>query len=777
MIQQIFSTANQFNQVKIVANAIELVATFLIERQRFENVDGDVIVAEVRLPTGERVNVKGPSLEDELRKNGQYRFFGKWKPWKNKRTGETEQQFCFSSFATVEPFGREAIVDYLVHHGAGLRLGRSRATKLWELFGEDAVRVTRTDPTLVASALTKAGLYYRDGDAAALSLSLESESATEATKLELTGLLNGRGFPKNIVNQVMEKWGNRAAVIIKRNPYRLMMAGFKNCGFKRCDSMYLDLGLPPGALKRQAICAWHSLARDTEGHTWFSWKVIDAYLRTSIGGAEVKVEKAITLAVRARLIDELRTDGEQGPLSSRGDVRWFAESAKAKNERIIAYCVLRAEQEKPFWPALNGLNLTEHQQLKMSGALASSISILGGSPGTGKTWAVSELIKALDGSVGLGNIQVGAPTGKAAVRVTENLAAKEIELQARTWHSLLMKLASTKDSYFKSKVMAGDETSMNDTDLLAQVMRARPAGTMMLLVGDVNQLPPVGHGAPLRDLIAAGVAYGEFTKIERNSGGIVETCAAIRDQQPWSGGDNLHLVNTSDQHVERIKEVYQQAKDSGLDLIWDVQVVVAVNEKSKLSRQDMNLILQSMLNRQPGVEGMPFRVGDKVVNTKNGFFKSLDFRNEIEVPSLAEEPEKNEREEVYVANGELAKVVSVDRKEMILDLESPKRRVQIYFGDEGGCSFELGYALSVHKSQGSDWPWVIVVLDSYPGAKMVCDRSWLYTAISRAKQQCFLVGQKQVAMQMCKRSKIWHRKTFLKELILKGRAERMLANV
>jgi exodeoxyribonuclease V alpha subunit len=214
-----------------------------------------------------------------------------------------------------------------------------------------------------------------------------------------------------------------------------------------------------------------------------------------------------------------------------------------------------------------------------------------------------------------------------------------------------------------------------------------------------------------------------------------------------------------------------------LDLINDMQVVCAVNEKSPLSRQALNKMLQAMLNHQPGeVSRAGFRAGDKVVCVKNGFYKSIEGSSWVTV-AMSEQVDSNSRDEVYVANGELGKVAECDEKGMVIKLDSPARTIQVYFGAEGGCTFELGYALSVHKSQGSDWPWVIVILDEYPGAKMVCDRSWLYTAISRAKSKCWMVGKRQTANRMCKTSKIWHRKTFLKERILAEKSRRRLADV
>lgn len=768
---------------------LEITGKYLREKHRFFGdtpADGDTIIAEIHCSdaSGDNppeasgiVTVKGVVV-GEMISGLTYHFYGSWRPYKNKRTGRQEQQFSFTSCVGTEPIDRDAVIGYLSTHGAGHGLGKVRATRLWEKLGEDAVRIARTEPTRVVDELRSTGLRFSERNAVALAASLQADHAVERMKLELTTLVTGRGFPRNIVNTLIQAWGNQAPRIVRRDPYRMLQ--FVGCGFKRCDSMYLDLGLDPARLKRQAYCAWHSIERNSDGHTWFDWRTPDAFLRSNIGAGGARVDRALELAVRGNVLAQRETDIATGPLSPGGRVRWFAEASKARNEISIAEGVAAAVRQPNFWPgreAIDDMQLSDHQREIAAQTLTSSISILGGSPGTGKTWLVSELVQAMAKRVGLGNILVGAPTGKAAVRVTENLAAKKIDLRARTWHSLLMQLERQGERHFGHKVLIGDEASMLDTDLTAAIMRARARGTMLLLVGDVHQLPPVGHGAPLRDMIAAGVAYGELTEIVRNTGGIVEACAAIRDQHPWGPGDNLHLVDTGDDHLAKAAGIYQQARDAGLNPIWDVQVVTAVNEKSALSRKSLNVALQAMLNNQPGVSGIQFRVGDKVVNSQNGFFKSaMTGVGSGDSGINSGDMDTNDRDEIYVANGELAKVLHVERSGMTVELESPRRRVQVYFG-EGGCTWELGYALSVHKSQGSDWPWVVVMLDDYPGARMVCDRSWLYTSISRAKDKCWLVGRKATAARMCRVSKIWHRKTFLRELILRERAGELLVAV
>lgn len=455
------------------------------------------------------------------------------------------------------------------------------------------------------------------------------------------------------------------------------------------------------------------------------------------------------------------------------------------------------------WPEVDGLtDITNHQREQLTKALRCRIGILAGSPGTGKTYTLARLVGRLIELCGRESIAVAAPTGKAAVRITEALDGYGIRLQASTIHRLLgVATRSAGDGWgFKydendplpQKWIIIDESSMIDTDLMASLLRACGKGTHLLLVGDVNQLPPVGHGAPLRDLIAAGVPCGELREIRRNSGTIVQACADMRDGKKWKTiedidpdeGKNLKLLPAANglAAVEVIVETIRKIRKAGIaDPVWGVQVIVAVNKKSDLSRKALNARLQGELNPTgQRVGSNPFRVSDKIVCLKNSL-----------MPIVADAPPEFNQDaidgKVYVANGELARVVSVAEKMTVVSLDAPKRLVKIPRGTDNGdgagkdakedeaddsaaststgCQWDLAYAISCHKSQGSEFPIVLVALDEYPGARRVCDRSWIYTAISRAKQICFLVGKRHIADGMCQRQSIKNRKTFLKELI------------
>lgn len=293
----------------------------------------------------------------------------------------------------------------------------------------------------------------------------------------------------------------------------------------------------------------------------------------------------------------------------------------------------------------------------------------------------------------------------------------------------------------------------------------------VLLVGDPYQLPPVGHGAPLRDLIAAGVPRGHLTEIWRNEGLIVRACAAIKDGQhessltydPATGKNLKHVPADSPQEqLARLLEVISAFERSRkFDPVFGVQVLVATNKSGDLAREMVNKAIQGLLNPNGArAEGNPFRVGDKIICLRNGFY-----------PQDGGLPGDSENG-LYVANGEIGQVSKVEPRVTFARFFSPDRNLRIPMGkaaedeasgEDGGQRFDLGYAITCHKSQGSEWPCVIILADGSPGARRVCTREWLYTAISRASQLCITIGREGVLQQMSARVSLEKRKTFLVE--------------
>lgn len=779
----------------------EITAIFCRERIRWENT----LIAECDWPPSDApdahpphplslirsgVLVKCQAEIDELRAGLSYRWYGHWQ--EHHKHGK---QFVAKTFVRCQPHGQTGTIRYLM---LAPHVGRATATMLWDTFGGDAVRILRETPDVAATAV---GGQFTAARAVEAAEWLKEEAAMEGVTIDLMDLLAGRGFPRDTAKKAVGEWGNRAAVLLRKNPYLLMR--FRGCGFLRTDAMYVDRGGNPDALKRQALCAWYALARDTEGHTWHSPSVAEAGMRANVAGTAVRVVPALQLARRAALVAVHRPgDG----------TTWIAEGRKARNEASVAERLRELAAGLPQWPSVAELDASPHQRDQLSRAAQGPVAIFTGSPGTGKTYTAARLIDTLGQRFGLANVAVAAPTGKAAVRITEAMQGYGVNIRATTIHRLLgVESRSAGDGWafryqedcpLPYRFVVVDESSMIDTDLMAALLRACARGTHLLFVGDTNQLPPVGHGAPLRDMIAAGLPCGELRQIVRQQAGssIVQACAAIRDGRHFRTdealapgiGQNLKLVPTRDNvwTAARIGELLGQLRRAGHDPVWDCQVIVAVNRKSELSRHDLNKQLQRLLNPAGQRAGTsPFRTGDKLVCLKNGFLPVAD----------CAAPDENQEAvdgKVFLANGEQGRVVDVADKLTTVRLTAPKRCIKVPRGDarestsgashannsgndgngnDGndmsaatGCNFDLAYAISCHKSQGSEWPVVLVGLDEYPGARYVCSREWLYTAISRAKKLCLLVGKRATADGMCLRQAIQRRKTFLKELIQGG---------
>lgn len=808
----------------------EITAVYVAERHRWEPREGDspdkptTVVGTIRLAepietisdddgepeTVETCGVEGsiyPSTSASLEEGCSYRFEGRWTIYKNakNRYAKPERRFVFSSFTPCEPAGKDGVCEYLASVARSLRIGfgEKRAEAVWNRWDVNSLEAIRNKPEEIFILLAgQSRLSISLASINTLAEELRRRKDKEACEVDLLNTVGRRGIPKKTIRALVDRWGNDAARQVRLDCFRAFN-GIAGVGFPKLDNLYLALGGNPKALKRQALAAWYRVHRAEGGHTWFPRTLAEQAVE-SIGGVDGNAAKALRAARIAGRTAEIVTRGPAGPVVDSvtaweyeqsggaavpGGFRWIADGTRAKNERDLAEITARLSLARPeIWPRVELLQkIDDHQRGELRAATQRAFGILGGGPGTGKTFTVAALVGYLCGSIGRESILIGAPTGKAAVRVTEAMIAGGVQgVQARTWHSHLAMLERDGVDYFPAKVIISDESSMVDTDLMAEVFRHISPGSHVLLVGDINQLSPVGHGAPLRDLIRARVAYGCLTQIKRNSGGIVEACAAIREGRAWKTAENLrlHVAHDSARAVEHCLDLIQDAARRGLDPLRDVQVITALNDKGELSRRELNRRLQGELNppsvAAPMVSGVPFRNGDKLVNGKNGSFPKADSALNLMKSDDAES--SGNCQQFYVANGEIGYATLVEANRMFVTLDSPRREIVVPFrksednggqddglgGDDAGgslSSWDLGYAISCHKSQGSEWREVLTILDPSYGARMVCDRAWLYTAISRARDVQHLIGARSTADAMCGRVNVNQRKTFLTELV------------
>lgn len=823
----------------ITAATIEIIATYGAEKAntRRDNwaVHRITVVAspDESLRGGMEIEASGESKEwefgsdeePELRIGCDYKFLGTVdvNEWRGKKT----KVFKFRTFYRCQPHSKQAILRYL---GECPNVGPKIAASLYDRFASDAVKVLRESPATVAAAIPLLAPRVDKHDptsptkAELAAAHLKKMAALEHTTIELMDLLAGYGLPKATAKRAIQRWGNRAAETIKRNPLGTLM-GFRGCGFLKADKVYQAQGLPLDALKRMTLCAWHHLSSDANGHTWFSREKVLSHIRLNVGGQsslprkqrkfpkvkdESPQDRAIRAGVRSGLLAEYVDDA---------GTRWLAEGEKAREERALADVVLAAMEEPNPWLSVLGspefetaaAPLEPYQRDALVKVLnGGTIGILGGGPGSGKTFTAATLMQSLVQIFGAGQIAATAFTGKAARRFTESMAAYKIPVTAVTTHSLLKvknfseeaeddgeqsEFEFNEKNPLNCRLIVVDEVSMNSVPLLLAILKARPRGCGVLLIGDVNQLPPIEHGAPLRDAIAAGLPYGELTGIRRNAGQVVRLCKKLRENHRIQIVDfdrlerlspdaldpiNCGLISTpSPQAIlnETIRALKFVQERWGYDPVWDCQVIVARNDKGDLSRKKLNDLLQREFNPTAAVApGCRFRVGDKCIQQKNTMYETL--YAETLAPDGGKAP---------VANGEFCQVLEIRDKHIVAKFFAPDRVVLVPRVKEfpntaapklagegessdspatGKLAFDLGLAVTCHKMQGSQAKCVIVVLDK--GAYgLSCE--WLLTAVSRIEKVCVCVGEFGVASRMAGNRSLGERKTFLKELIEGGR--------
>jgi ATP-dependent exoDNAse (exonuclease V) alpha subunit len=432
------------------------------------------------------------------------------------------------------------------------------------------------------------------------------------------------------------------------------------------------------------------------------------------------------------------------------------------------------------------------------------IGLLLGGPGTGKSHITAYLLREVIAEFGQSSILACAPTGKAAVRMTQAFSLAGIDLTATTIHRTLEIGRNGHDgdgwgfmrnrfNPLDAKFIVADESSMDDCDLLADLLDAVPNAGHILLIGDPYQLPPVGHGAPLRDLIAAGVPHGELTEVRRNAGQIVHACVRIKNGESFDVSTNIDLDADPSRNVQFIHAKDDKAACDALvntlktmtrfHPVWQTQVIVARNKAGDVSRKALNELLQPLLNPDGlSVAGNQFKVGDKIICTKNSKMHRVEpiYSRGIQAEDaqsydVVRDPDNNP-EEVYVANGEIGRVVAIAAKLTIARFSEGEYLVKIPMGrqkdddEEGGedssgrgCNFDHAYAVTCHRMQGSEVPCAITIGDEQGG--MIANREWIYTAMSRPSKLNILIGKMSTFDKMRSRVALNKRKTFLSDLV------------
>lgn len=663
--------------------------------------------------------------------------------WINDRT--YGQQFKASFLKATPPTTREGIEKYL---GSGMirGIGPVYAKKLVVAFGEVVFDVIAAEPARLREVT---GIGPKR--AARIVAGWEEQKIVREIMLFLHA--NGVGTSRAV--RIYKTYGAEAVQLITENPYRLAR-DIRGIGFRTADLVAQKLGIEPTAMIRVRAGISFALAEASgEGHCGLPEAEVLASTAELLTVEPALVETALGLELEGGdvIADEL--EGQRciflaGLYRAEQEI---AERLRGLAVGTLPWPAIDAERAIPWVEKKTGLALAASQREALSLAVRSKVLVITGGPGVGKTTLVNAILRVL-GAKGV-EVVLCAPTGRAAKRLSESTG-----LEARTIHRLLE--ADPASGGFKrdeSNPLAGDllvvdEMSMVDVPLMRALLRALPDSAALLLVGDVDQLPSVGPGQVLADIIASGsVPVVRLTEVFRQAAESRIVVNAHRINQGLmpelrqQGDSDFYFVDAADpeRSVAKLLAMVQRRIPArfGLDPIRDVQVLCPMN-RGGLGARSLNIELQKALN-PPGevrVErfGWTFSPGDKVMQTVNDYER-----------------------EVY--NGDLGLVSGIDPEEGELTATFDGREVSYGFGELD--ELVLAYATTIHKSQGAEYPAVVIPLMTQHYAMLA--RNLLYTGITRGRKLVVLVGQRRALAIAVRNGNARRRRSKLAEW-LRGRS-------
>ena len=629
------------------------------------------------------------------------------------------EQFRADELRSAPPSTVEGIEKYL---GSGLvkGIGPHFARKIVAVFGERTLAVIDESPSFLKEV---------KGIGARRVQRIRESWREQRAVRDIMVFLQSHGVGTARAVRIYKTYGDQAVDLVRANPYRLS-TDIWGVGFKTADELAARLGVDPASpLRARAALRYVLQTLSQEGHVGFPEAEV---LRRT---AELT---AIPDAVVVAAVEAERADGEVVRESGGGEPwlylkpLFLAELGLARSVRKLL------EGGHPLPPGdpssavaavetRMGLELAPTQRNAVTRATRDKVLVVTGGPGTGKTTLVRAILEVFTG--GRMRATLCAPTGRAAKRLTE-MTGRE----AKTIHRLLEfepALGGFKRDAANPldvDLLVVDEASMVDVVLLYQLLKAVPPHACLVLVGDVDQLPSVGPGRALADLIASGVVpVVRLTEIFRQAGQswIVRAAHAVNhgdlpESAPPGAGDFYFVeANTPEQVVERIVTMVRERIPArfGLDPFRDVQVLTPMN-RSELGSHALNERLQAVLNPPrggPQLErfGWKFRAGDKVLQTQNNY-----------------------QREVF--NGDVGRVTAVDEAERELTVEFDGRPIVYDFGELD--ELVLAYALTIHKAQGSEYPAVVMPLHTQHF--MMLQRDLLYTGVTRGRKLVAVVGSR-----------------------------------
>ena len=710
----------------------------IVDRITFQNEENGYTVARLQVEGSTAYNNRLATIVGEMlsiNPGETVVLEGEWTT--HKQYGA---QFKIESYQTVHPSTVEGMRRYL---GSGLikGIGPVTAKRIVDHFGKEALDVIERDPKRLVEV---EGLGAKR--AKWIIKAWEDQREIHNVMLFLQSHEVGTGYAVKI----WKRYGHEAIELIRENPYRLSVDVW-GIGFLTADRIAQKMGIPAHSNRRIQAGLLHVLneAADKEGHVFLPE---DALIESCAEALDVPVDAiapcvAQLFSEESIIVDDERVylrdlyRAEQGAAT-----RCYQLSQVQRIELGNIPAEIRAIEQR------DGVTFAPRQKLALEKALSHNLLVLTGGPGTGKTTTIKGLIALLEARNK--KIALAAPTGRAAKRMSEATGH-----EAKTIHRLLefspseMAFKKNRENPLEIEALIVDEISMVDTFLMNSLLRAVPISASVVLVGDVDQLPSVGAGNVLKDVITSGIVevveLNEIFRQAQTSRIITNAHAINRGEMPDVQNDRdadffFLEVSEPDQVVEtvcglcaaRLPRTYR------LNSIEDIQVLVPMY-RGETGANNLNRVLQDELNPK-GQEmtrgGIRFRVGDKVMQVRNNYDRD-------------------------VFNGDIGRVQGIE--DDILRVRFQDRVLEYEFSELD--ELVLAYAMSVHKSQGAEFRAVVMPLTTQH--YMMLQRNLLYTAITRARELVVLAGTKQALGMAVRNNRVAERHTTLSQRIRAGIVE------
>ncbi|ADG07627.1 SF1B family DNA helicase RecD2 [Kyrpidia tusciae] len=742
----------------------------VVERVTYASEDGRFTVFVLRPENG------GPEVtavaRQQVRAGERLRLTGRWKH--HPRFGA--QLDCLH-VVSLAPNSREGLIRFL---GGGLirGVGPKTAERLVDHFGQDILRVIEDEPGRLREV---EGIGARKAEQIA-------EGYREHRQMrDLMMFLQDKGVGPGLAGRIWRVFGHDALAVVQRTPYRLAEEVW-GIGFATADRIAREVGIArddPGRL--QAGVLYVLMQGAEEGHTCLPEdRLVERSVRLLTSPPDAVRGAMADLIARRRVYGSVVT-GERDGVYYSPAVYYHAERGAA--QRLTAMTLWSATEAGPLgpketWPSADKEDdtspgpegcrtassdsadlpapfdspeggreviLTPEQLEAVRAAAEAPLVVITGGPGTGKTTVLREILRRLEEQGR--KVELAAPTGRAAKRLDEST-----ERPAKTLHRLLeaghvegrgLRFQRHESRPIEADAVVVDECSMMDTLLLYALLRALAPGTRLILVGDAHQLPSVGPGQVLEDIIASGLArVVRLTRVFRQASesGIVRNAYRILEGQlpelRSPEGDWFWLERRDPEALAReVVSLYVRRLPIFLGGDGEIQVLTPMR-RGPLGVEGLNPRLQGEVNPpgsdKPEVQagGRVFRLGDRVMQVRNDYQKE-------------------------VFNGDVGRVVEIDPEErdMTVEYPDPAGPRRVLYRDGEWDDLQLAYALSVHKSQGSEYDAVVIPV--VPAHTVVLERALLYTAVTRAKRLVVLLGDRRALQRAIARVRGHSRSTLL----------------